>query len=98
MPGQSVGIPLAFMNSLFTCCQIGPMSKICGASSLWATVACAAVDPPASWREEQSYNLQRGEEKQSVKNNEKCPVQSQCVRTVFFKSLMCCFVCFSHSW
>lgn len=76
----------------------GTSVKICGTSSLWATVACAAVGPSASRREEQSYNLQRGEEKQSVKNNEQCPVQSQRVRTVFFKSLMCCFVCFSHSW
>lgn len=76
-------VPLAFTNSLFTCCQMGPVSKICGTSSLWATVACAAVGPSASRREEQSYNLQRGEEKQSVKNNEQCPVQSQRVRTVF---------------
>lgn len=43
-------------------------------SSLWVTLACAAVGTSDSHGEERLYNLKRAEVEMSVKNNEKCPM------------------------
>lgn len=43
-------------------------------SSLWVTLACAAVGTSASSGEKRIYNIQRAEVKMSVKNNENCPM------------------------
>lgn len=44
----------------------------------------AVVGPSASCREDQSYNIKKAEVKLSVKNKEKCPLQTMTVVLLLF--------------
>lgn len=75
--------------------------KVCG-TSLWASLARAAVKPSASCWVERSYNIQRAEVELGVKNNGTCSMQhcSHCLGfscCIFsFLDVLLCF--FSHSF
>lgn len=65
---------------------------MCGTSSLWATLDCAALGPSPSCGEEPHYNIQRAEVKLSVKNSENV----HCC--IFKKKIFDFFWLLSHLW
>lgn len=62
--------------------SIEEVYKVCGANG--PLIDCAAVDPSASHREQQSYNRERAKLKTNFKNTEKSPLQSLSVCFILY--------------